>query len=101
VVHLKGFSPYIYWPIECIPKPLFMGVFKVAKIAYIYWPIECTTKLSFLGVFEVVRITYIYWPIECTSKKYLHDYSRLQEFPTSIGKLNGFQNFRLSMYSSL
>jgi hypothetical protein len=34
---------YIYWPIECTPKPLFAGVFKVARITYIYWPIECIT----------------------------------------------------------
>jgi hypothetical protein len=60
VVHLEGFSLYIYWSIECIPKPSFMGVFKVARITYIYWPIECIQKLSFLGVFEVARIPYIY-----------------------------------------
>jgi len=68
VVHLKGFSPYIYWPIVYIPKPLFVRLFKVARITYIYWPIDCTQKLSFVRVFEVARITYIYWPIECTSK---------------------------------
>jgi len=38
---------YIYWPIECIPKPSFAEVFKVAKITYIYWPIECTPEASF------------------------------------------------------
>jgi hypothetical protein len=67
VVHLKRFSLYIYWPIECIPKPSFVE-FKVARITYIYWPIDCTKKLSCMGVFKVPRITYIYWPIECTSK---------------------------------
>jgi hypothetical protein len=40
VVHLKGFSPYFYWPIECIPKPSFVGVFKVVRITYIYWLID-------------------------------------------------------------
>jgi hypothetical protein len=35
-------------------------VFEVAKITYIYWPIECTPKPSFVEVFEVAKITYIY-----------------------------------------
>jgi hypothetical protein len=43
-------------------------VFEVAKITYIYWPIECTPKPSFGGVFQLAIITYIYWPIECTPK---------------------------------
>jgi len=34
VVHFQGFSPDIYWPIKCIPKPLFMRVFKVTRITY-------------------------------------------------------------------
>jgi hypothetical protein len=43
-------------------------VFKVARITYIYWPIECIEKPSFGGLFELVKITYIYWPIECIAK---------------------------------
>jgi hypothetical protein len=68
IIHLKGFSPYIYKPIKCIPKPSFVGVFKVARITYIYWLIEYIQKLSFVGVFKVARIPYIYWPIECALK---------------------------------
>jgi hypothetical protein len=40
---------YIYWLIECTPKPWFVSMFKLIKITYIYWPIECTPKLSFCG----------------------------------------------------
>jgi hypothetical protein len=43
-------------------------VFELARITSIYWPIECTPKPSFVGVFELARIIYIYWPIECTPK---------------------------------
>jgi hypothetical protein len=43
-------------------------VFKVGGFTYIYWPIECTPKPSFVRVFKVGRITYIYWPIECIQK---------------------------------
>jgi len=49
---------YIYWAIECTPKPSFERMFEVARITYIYWPIECTTKPSFVMVLEVARITY-------------------------------------------
>ncbi len=72
VVHLKGFSSYIYWPIKCIPKPLFLELFKFAKITYMYWPIDYIQKLSFVKVFQVPRITYIYWPIKCTSKTLIY-----------------------------
>jgi len=34
----------IYWQITCTSKPLFRGVFELAKITYIYWPIEYTPK---------------------------------------------------------
>jgi hypothetical protein len=60
---------YIYWPIACTSKPWF-EVFKVTKITYIYWLIDYTPKPSFGEVFEVTIITYIYWLIECTSKIY-------------------------------
>jgi hypothetical protein len=43
-------------------------VFEVARITYIYWVIECTPKPSFETMFELARITYIYWAIDCTSK---------------------------------
>jgi hypothetical protein len=38
---------YIYWQVECTPKPSFEQLFKLARITYIYWPIECIPKLSF------------------------------------------------------
>jgi hypothetical protein len=60
---------YIYWPIECVPKPLFGWLFELAKITYIYWPIECIPKLSYVRVFELARITYSYRPIESNPKK--------------------------------
>jgi hypothetical protein len=41
---------------------------EVARITYVYWAIECTPKPSFVGVFELARLTYIYWAIECTPK---------------------------------
>jgi hypothetical protein len=43
-------------------------MFELAIITYIYWAIECTPKPSFVRVFEVARITYSYWSIECTTK---------------------------------
>jgi hypothetical protein len=43
-------------------------MFKLARVTYIYWTIECTPKPSFVMVFELARITYIYWTIECTPK---------------------------------
>jgi hypothetical protein len=43
-------------------------VFEVARITYIYWTIECTPKPSFEPLLELARITYIYWAIECTPK---------------------------------
>jgi hypothetical protein len=43
-------------------------LFELARIVYIYWPIECTPKPSFEGLFELARIVYIYWPIECIPK---------------------------------
>jgi hypothetical protein len=45
-----------------------VGVFDLARITYIYWTIECTPKPSFGGVSRVARITYMYWSIECTPK---------------------------------
>jgi hypothetical protein len=44
-------STYIYWAIECTPKPSCGVVFQLAKITYIYWAIECTPKPSFGAVF--------------------------------------------------
>jgi hypothetical protein len=41
-------------------------MFEPAEIAYIYWPIECTPKPSFVNMFQLAKTTYIYWPIECT-----------------------------------
>jgi hypothetical protein len=49
---------YIYWSIECILEPSFVGVFKLAIIIYIYWPIECIPK------------TFIYEGVQ-TCKNYL------------------------------
>jgi hypothetical protein len=43
-------------------------VFKLAKITYIYWPIECNPKPSFVMVCELAKITYILSPIECIPK---------------------------------
>jgi hypothetical protein len=43
-------------------------LFELARITYIYWPIECTPKPSFELLFELARITYIYWPIDYTPK---------------------------------
>jgi len=43
-------------------------LFEVAKITYIYWRIECTPKPSFEQLFKLAKITYIYWAIECTPK---------------------------------
>jgi hypothetical protein len=43
-------------------------VFEIARISYIYWAIECTPKPSFEQLFKVARITFIYWAIECTPK---------------------------------
>jgi hypothetical protein len=43
-------------------------MFELEGITYIYWPIECTPKPSFVKMFELAGITYIYWPIECTPK---------------------------------
>jgi hypothetical protein len=43
-------------------------LFKLTKITYIYWPIECSPKPSFGVLLEVAKTTYIYWAIECTPK---------------------------------
>jgi hypothetical protein len=35
-------------------------VFMVVRITCMYWPIECTPKPWFVKLFEVVRIAYMY-----------------------------------------
>jgi hypothetical protein len=38
----------------------FFKMLELTRITYIYWPIECTPKPSFVGMFKGARITYIY-----------------------------------------
>jgi hypothetical protein len=71
-------------------------VFKVGGFTYIYWPIECTPKPSFVRVFKVGRITTSIGQLNAFKNFDLNHFSSLQELLTSIGQLNALKNLDLN-----
>jgi hypothetical protein len=45
-------------------KELPSSIDQLNETTFIYWPIECTPKSLFVGVFQLERNTFIYLPIE-------------------------------------
>jgi hypothetical protein len=74
------------------------------KTTFIYWPIECTPRVLFVKVFWLEKTTFIYWPIECTPRALFVKVFRLEktkELPSSIGQLNALQKHILLGCSNL
>jgi hypothetical protein len=65
---------------------------EVGRITFIYWPIECTPKALFVIGLQLGKTTFIYWPIVCTPKaSFVWGCLKLKELPSSIGQWNALQ----------